>query len=194
MLIGFYRSIDPDDSYRLSPERGNVAFASTQMGWCFTLSTFASMYADTFGSFDIDEFAVRLWGNIFFDPKRRKFTRKGADVESKRTFVHFILEPLYKLYSQVSPANSSGQMLIEGGRTGLERRFRDAQGDSWRAENNAETCRLQNGHEATLEGRPGSFLRAVIGSRGHAHRAHTLSRRQCRQQGALSSYWLSNDY
>ncbi|RXK41631.1 U5 small nuclear ribonucleoprotein component [Tremella mesenterica] len=94
-------SIDPDPSLRLSPERGNVAFASTQMAWCFTLRTFASMYADTFGSFNVDDFAMRLWGNIYFDPERRKFTRKPADVESKRSFVHFILEPLYKLYTQV---------------------------------------------------------------------------------------------
>ncbi|WVQ80717.1 hypothetical protein IAT38_002822 [Cryptococcus sp. DSM 104549] len=100
-------SIDPDDSYRLSPERGNVAFASAQMGWCFTLRTFANMYADTFGSFDIDEFAVRLWGNIYFDASSRKFTRKPADVESKRSFVHFILEPLYKLYSQVLSEDSA---------------------------------------------------------------------------------------
>ena len=60
------------------------------------------MYSDTFGTFDIDEFAMRLWGNIYFDQEKRKFTRKGADVESKRSFVHFILEPLYKLYTQVS--------------------------------------------------------------------------------------------
>ncbi|WVQ96846.1 hypothetical protein IAU59_003953 [Kwoniella sp. CBS 9459] len=100
-------SIDPDDSYRLSPERGNVAFASTQMGWCFTLRSFASMYSDTFGSFDVDEFAVRLWGNIYFDQEKRKFTRKPADVESKRSFVHFILEPLYKLYTQVLSEDSA---------------------------------------------------------------------------------------
>jgi len=73
------------------------------MGWCFTLRSFATMYSDTFGTFDIDEFAMRLWGNIYYDQEKRKFTRKAADVESKRSFVHFILEPLYKLYTQVSP-------------------------------------------------------------------------------------------
>ncbi|CAD6591542.1 MAG: hypothetical protein TREMPRED_000116 [Tremellales sp. Tagirdzhanova-0007] len=103
----FIASIDPDDSYRLSPERGNVAFASTQMGWCFTLRTFASMYSDTFGSFDVEEFAARLWGNIYFDQEKRKFSRKPSDVESKRSFVHFILEPLYKLYTQVLSEDSA---------------------------------------------------------------------------------------
>lgn len=99
-------AIDDDEQYRLSPERGNVAFASTQMGWCFTLRTFASMYADTYGAFDVDEFALRLWGNIFFDAEKRKFTRQAADAGSKRSFVHFILEPLYKLYTQVLSGSS----------------------------------------------------------------------------------------
>ena len=54
------------------------------------------------GSIDIDGFADRLWGDIYFDPRRRKFTRKQNDPEDKRSFVHFVLEPLYKLYSQVS--------------------------------------------------------------------------------------------
>ncbi|KAL5533739.1 hypothetical protein ACEPAG_199 [Sanghuangporus baumii] len=94
-------SIDPDPELRLSPERGNVAFASTDMAWCFTLGSFAQMYADTYGAFDISGFAKRLWGDIYFDNENRKFTRKQADPEQNRTFVHFILEPLYKLYSQV---------------------------------------------------------------------------------------------
>lgn len=42
-----------------------------------------------------------MWGDIYFNPETRKFTRKQADPEQTRTFVHFILEPLYKLYSQV---------------------------------------------------------------------------------------------
>lgn len=53
------------------------------------------------GSFDVSSFADRLWGDIYFDETTRRFSRKAADPESPRTFVHFILEPLYKLYSQV---------------------------------------------------------------------------------------------
>jgi U5 small nuclear ribonucleoprotein component len=52
MLVCFCRNFNPDPSLRVSPERGNVAFASTSMGWCFTLGSFAKMYADTFGTFD----------------------------------------------------------------------------------------------------------------------------------------------
>jgi len=46
-------------------------------------------------------FADRLWGDIYFNDNTRKFTRKAADPESHRTFVQFVLDPLYKLYSQV---------------------------------------------------------------------------------------------
>jgi U5 small nuclear ribonucleoprotein component len=84
---------------RLSPEKGNVAFACTEMGWCFTLQSFANMYADTYPKVDAAEFGRRLWGDIFYNPKSRKFTRKGMEERSKRTFVNFVLEPIYKLYS-----------------------------------------------------------------------------------------------
>jgi U5 small nuclear ribonucleoprotein component len=97
-----------------------VSFASTDMHWCFTLRSFAQMYAEAYGihslfflalpantlsgptepSFVLD-FANRLWGDIYFDPETRKFSRKASDPEAARTFVHFVLSPLYKLYSQV---------------------------------------------------------------------------------------------
>ena len=84
---------------RLSPEKGNVAFACSSMGWIFTLPSFAKMYAENYPDVNAKDFAVRLWGDIFFNPKRRSFTRKGTEERSKRTFVNFVLEPLYKLYS-----------------------------------------------------------------------------------------------
>lgn len=84
---------------RLSPEKGNVAFASSSMGWCFTLPSFAKMYAESYPDVNAKDFSIRLWGDIFFNPKRRSFTRKGTEERSKRTFVNFILEPIYKLYS-----------------------------------------------------------------------------------------------
>lgn len=83
----------------VSPERGNVCFASGLMGWSFTLASFAKIYADTYGGFSSEEFAKRLWGDIYFSPSDRKFTRKAVD-GVQRTFIHFILEPLYKIYSQ----------------------------------------------------------------------------------------------
>ena len=84
---------------RVSPEKGNVAFACAEMGWVFTLPSFAKMYADTYPKVDAGEFGRRLWGDIFFNPRSRKFTRKAVEEGARRTFVHFVLEPIYKLYS-----------------------------------------------------------------------------------------------
>lgn len=84
---------------RVSPEKGNVLFACTDMGWCFTLQSFAKMYSDSFGGVNTEEFARRLWGDVFFNPKKRSFTRKAVEEGAKRSFITFILEPIYKLYS-----------------------------------------------------------------------------------------------
>ncbi|KAK4550106.1 hypothetical protein LTR36_003073 [Oleoguttula mirabilis] len=89
------------EQFRVSPEKGNVAFACGSMGWCLTLPSFAKMYAETYpnAEFDPTEFSKRLWGDIFFNPRSRKFTRKAQEERAKRSFVHFVLEPIYKLYS-----------------------------------------------------------------------------------------------
>ncbi|KAK3309945.1 P-loop containing nucleoside triphosphate hydrolase protein [Chaetomium strumarium] len=84
---------------RISPEKGNVLFACTSMGWCFTLRSFAKMYSDSFGGVNVDEFARRLWGDVYFNPQKRNFTRKKIEEGSKRSFVNFVLEPIYKLFS-----------------------------------------------------------------------------------------------
>ncbi|KAH9827473.1 U5 small nuclear ribonucleoprotein component [Teratosphaeria destructans] len=89
------------EAFRVSPEKGNVAFACSSMSWCFTLPSFAKMYAESYpkAQFETTEFSRRLWGDIFFNPRSRKFTRKAVEEKAKRSFVHFVLEPIYKLYS-----------------------------------------------------------------------------------------------
>lgn len=117
---------------KLSPDRGNVIFASAMHGYAFSLESFATQYLDqldfdvvdaaeekkdAFGSFKNhgglgknltpEAFAKRLWGNAYLDPKSNTFQRRAGDcgvdpisgMSPKRTFVQFILEPLYKMYS-----------------------------------------------------------------------------------------------
>ncbi|KAK1690345.1 elongation factor Tu GTP binding domain-containing protein [Colletotrichum godetiae] len=84
---------------RISPEKGNVLFACTEMGWCFTLQSFAKMYADTYGGINTEDFAKRLWGDIYFNPDKRNFTRKPLETRSSRSFVNFVLEPIYKIFT-----------------------------------------------------------------------------------------------
>ncbi|RKP24578.1 P-loop containing nucleoside triphosphate hydrolase protein, partial [Syncephalis pseudoplumigaleata] len=97
------RSCAPSDSdLRLSPERGNVCFAASQMDWCFSLGSFAKMYADAYANaIVVDDFARRLWGDIYYNAEKRSFSRKPLETGAKRSFVHFILEPLFKIYGQV---------------------------------------------------------------------------------------------
>lgn len=67
------------------------------------------------GKVDVPTFANRLWGDIYFNSDTRKFTRKPSDPEHLRSFVHFILEPLYKLYSHVlSEETDSLRDTLEG--------------------------------------------------------------------------------
>ncbi|OHE92697.1 elongation factor Tu GTP binding domain-containing protein [Colletotrichum orchidophilum] len=87
------------EARRISPEKGNVLFACTDMGWCFTLQSFAKMYADTYGGINTEDFAKRLWGDIYFNPEKRNFTRKPLETRSSRSFVNFVLEPIYKIFT-----------------------------------------------------------------------------------------------
>ena len=41
--------------------------------------------------------ARRLWGDVYFQPRTRGFRRKPPEGGGPRSFVQFVLEPLYKL-------------------------------------------------------------------------------------------------
>ncbi|KAL0460173.1 UNVERIFIED_CONTAM: U5 small nuclear ribonucleoprotein component CLO [Sesamum latifolium] len=86
----------------IDPAVGNVCFASASAGWSFTLQSFAKLYVKLHGiPFDANKFASRLWGDYYFDPDTRSFKKKQPASGAERSFVQFVLEPLYKIYSQV---------------------------------------------------------------------------------------------
>ena len=47
------------------------------------------------------QLAKRLWGDLYFHPDSRTFKKRPPAEGGERSFVTFVLEPLYKLYSQV---------------------------------------------------------------------------------------------
>lgn len=98
-LLSLYS--DENEAISVSPLLGNVCFASSQYSLCFTLRSFATMYSQTYGGISVPEFSKRLWGDIYFNSKTRKFTKKPPHSTVQRSFVEFILEPLYKLFAQV---------------------------------------------------------------------------------------------
>lgn len=83
----------------VSPLTGNVCFASSRFGWSFTLDSFAKIYSDYHGGFSPKEFASKLWGDQYFCRSTRKFETSPDRPNVDRSFVEFILEPLYKIYS-----------------------------------------------------------------------------------------------
>ncbi|KAF4037532.1 Elongation factor G [Phytophthora infestans] len=89
------------EKQRLSPELGNVCFASGQHGWSFTLESFAQIYSETYPGVPPSELAKRFWGDKYFNPQTRSFTKKSPYPGALRSFVQFVLEPLYKMYTKV---------------------------------------------------------------------------------------------
>ncbi|KAL4719058.1 hypothetical protein ACJJTC_015397 [Scirpophaga incertulas] len=92
---------NPDEpAIVFSPLLGNVCFASSLYDVCFTLESFAAMYAAG-GGVRAPDVAAWLWGDVYFNAKTRRFSKKQPHASAQRSFVEFILEPLYKIFAQV---------------------------------------------------------------------------------------------
>jgi elongation factor 2 len=81
------------------PEKGTVAFGSGLHGWAFTIRQFAVRYAKKFGV-DKNKMMERLWGDSYFNPKTKKWTKVGEHEGQKleRAFNQFILDPIFKIF------------------------------------------------------------------------------------------------
>eukprot|EP00899_Mesostigma_viride_P009973 jgi/Mesvir1/18978/Mv18943-RA.1 len=87
------------------PEKGTVAFSAGLHGWAFTLTVFGKMYAAKFGC---DEYKMmeRLWGDNFFDPSTKKWTKKHTGEKTcLRGFVQFIYNPIRNLIKECMDDN-----------------------------------------------------------------------------------------
>lgn len=91
-----------------APESGNVLFSSALSGYVFSLESFVvTKYP---GVKDSQGFSRRLWGDFYYSESTRKFTTEPQETAPKRTFVTFILEPLYKVYTQSLSAVDSSSL------------------------------------------------------------------------------------
>uniref|UniRef100_A0A182SIF6 Elongation factor 2 n=1 Tax=Anopheles maculatus TaxID=74869 RepID=A0A182SIF6_9DIPT len=84
---------------RIDPSRGSVGFGSGLHGWAFTLKQFAEMYSAMF-KIDVVKLMNRLWGENFFNSKTKKWA-KTKDEDNKRSFVMYILDPIYKVFDAI---------------------------------------------------------------------------------------------
>ena len=88
--------------FKVSPELGNVCFASNMYGFIFSLNSFSEYYQKLWKSprMDTNSLAVRLWGDVFYSTSKNAFVTSSKNTKLlPRSFVHFILEPLYKIFS-----------------------------------------------------------------------------------------------
>lgn len=181
------------ESLRLSPEKGNVCFASAAIGWCFSLSSFAKMYADTYAGINVSDFAKRMWGDIFYNPTSRKFSRKSLESKARRTFVHFILEPLYKLYAHVSPLwfrnpDTDGRLIpdLDDWRKRIQLKDHPRQ-----SRDIIEARPIQTRRKSTPKTSLRAILRYLDWFRGHDCRAHSLRPRRSKGQGREYLHWAT---
>lgn len=94
---------DNNDITRLSPELGNVCFSSSRFNMIFNLTSFTKKYFE-FNNIkqslkvSIESFSRKLWGDIYYEDKKF-FTKPSNPLASanNRTFIKFILDPIYKL-------------------------------------------------------------------------------------------------
>ena len=71
-----------DEELELSPEKGNVAFASAHDGWAFRTSQFAELYAAKLG-FKAAALGRVLWGDYRIDPKTKNICSIRASHAAK---------------------------------------------------------------------------------------------------------------
>ena len=100
---------DDMGSCELSPTEGNVAFGSGKDAWGFTLKRFATIYSKKF-KIPYDKMMSKLWGENYYDPKKRLWRTEGVSREGlpiKRGFVFFIMDPIVKLANACMESNKA---------------------------------------------------------------------------------------
>jgi elongation factor 2 len=100
VIVATYADDDgPMGVVRVDVNNASVGFGSGLHGWAFTLKQFAEMYASKFGV-DTDKMMKKLWGENFFDPKTKKWS-KNKDADNKRSFNMYVLDPIYMVFDAI---------------------------------------------------------------------------------------------
>merc|ERR1712227_83804 len=100
VIVATYADDDgPMGVVRVDVNNGSVGFGSGLHGWAFTLKQFAEMYAAKFGV-DTDKMMKKLWGESFFNPKTKKWSKEKAD-DNKRSFCMYVFDPIYMVFDAI---------------------------------------------------------------------------------------------
>jgi elongation factor 2 len=100
VIVATYADDDgPMGDIKVTPNNGSVGFGSGLHGWAFTLKQFSEMYASKFGV-DSDKMMTKLWGENFFNPKTKKWSKTKAE-DNKRSFCMYILDPIFMVFDAI---------------------------------------------------------------------------------------------
>ncbi|XP_063309949.1 elongation factor 2-like isoform X1 [Pelobates fuscus] len=107
----------PMGNIMVDPVIGTVGFGSGLHGWAFTLKQFAEMYVAKFSdegekevveptghAKKVEDMMKKLWGDTYFDPAARKFSKSATSADGKklpRTFSQLVLDPIYKIFDAI---------------------------------------------------------------------------------------------
>merc|ERR1719157_414971 len=99
VIIATYNDVLMGD-VQVAPDKGTVAFGSGLHGWGFNVERFARIYATKMGM-DKDKMMKRLWGDCFFNAKKKTWTNvmqpEGCTEPLQRAFCQFIMGPITQL-------------------------------------------------------------------------------------------------
>jgi elongation factor 2 len=103
VIIATYGGADEDSpmgQLMIHPTAGTVGFGSGLHSWAFSLKQFADIYAKKFNT-DVPKLMKKLWGDNFYDAKNKKWVKNSSKSASKRAFVQFIMDPIYKVFDVI---------------------------------------------------------------------------------------------
>lgn len=113
-----------DSTLYFSPELGNVVFCSAVDGWAFTIQDFSKMYSSRL-EIPEEELTKVLWGNYFYNSKKKVATPGAQEKAKKPMFVQFILENIWNLYDLIAVRKDKDKLPSIAEKMGVKLNARD---------------------------------------------------------------------
>lgn len=86
----------PESTYKLCPNMGNVFFTCARYNWGFNIKTFSDLYSKKTGK-SADAYMKILWGEYYFNPATKQMSKNPQD--GTRCFNHFIYNPINEAFN-----------------------------------------------------------------------------------------------
>ncbi|KAH8395298.1 hypothetical protein KR222_008563 [Zaprionus bogoriensis] len=115
--------VDDSELY-FSPAAGNVVFCSAYDGWAFSVGDFAATYAARL-EMKRSELEQVLWGDYYYNSKRKSAMPGAQEKAKKPMFVQFVLENIWSLYDTIAVRKDKDKLPLIAEKLGLKLAARD---------------------------------------------------------------------